>query len=1594
MGVAAAGAAVAAGAKKAVDAYADFERSTVELHKKTGLSTEQVRELVNVLTDLSTELPTTRKEMVDLATEAAKLGIEGTENIVAVVKAALKLREATGIEAVEGLTAMGKILTALQLPWDQVENLGSAIVKLADVSAADAPEIVQELQKVAAAGHAVGLTGPEIATLITQIISAGNVAGRTGLRLSRILELTASNLDKVAEMMDIPMEEARKAVNENVLAFFLKFAEYVRSLPGRAEKLEALTGAYGAMGRYLLPLVQDQEGFNRLLEAANQAYSEGSELTRQYQLSLETLSTQQKIISGNFDTMTEQIGQGLAPAIKKFNEEVLGPFSQRLVEITRQWAEAQEEAGGFTLPVTFKVAKVRLEGIADAIQAALLEQDYRPALKELSIAVGAVTLGIQAWKLASESIVALKAAMKTKLGGMVFGIGTAVLSAQFVWENLPENIKKAVDRITDEWEKAVEGLPLPAGWKKTIQGWLDQIGESKWTTVITLGVTWALAQGAWKALMATLFGLFQKQGLSAEAAAGGIAVKGLKVGLSAIVKPVWNVVSGAGQALIGALKNALAAAGFSLGGGLAVAGAMFAVGATIGLGITAILKLAKMSDEEFVQSIQSETQKAIAEANEAAREAIKEARQQTELPPSPSLETLYHGSWKVYSKSVEKMARELVDLGAEIFPRYFEWIEQGEWKLEGTLKDVIVDTLDWAEKRELSWREYSDLLADIESQLKSIPEEEYIKIGVDKNAYQETLRTIDRIQSYIKALSGKIDLDVEVTGPPLYEIRNVFRLIPPEEKQTGGLVPGTGRGDKVLALLEPGEFVVPRWMMRIPEIRDLLLSVWARGYQKGGPVQLAPGFGGGVQAAANAFMSELEEVSPYDIDKLIAVIEKALEEPLKVSLKEWGTILGKYGAAVGAIEPVIQMFKRLGIETSGLEEKLARLKSLFGETAEPSLETFSEALGVSKERAHVVAEAARDQIRAYEEQIEDMELFGLSTADVRFELEVFKNALTGMPESLAKFKAALDLYTEDIVNLVRTVFGPEAGEIASKVANLAQAWFALDMTKMAEAGELFAQGSLAAGTAAFTAAGGLNFLAAAVKLGKAVCDAVDKGRQEIKRAAEEVANQFWDLAQTGIGRLRDKIEGAVSSLEDLIKRTEAYSGVQEKLSDLQRGTFDLLLRPLELVSALLNEMMKALGLVEEESRHVAETAKETWEALNVPAGFKGARYEWAAARPGEPYRPIEEASEEAGETLTWAEKIVKKFGKELGEAMKGLKEFGDAVRRAWDKIGPAIVEGLLPVVEEIGSWFAQLGDRIGSDLLPVLTETLPITFAGFLEFFGGKLIAAATLISDLFAGISPSLAGFAQALSSLAEPMIQLAGQIADGLSPVLDTFLDALTEVVDWIRDVLMPDLGSFFERFGAWWREDVDPFLKEEVFPTLVEWGKQLYAWIRDELLPFLKNTVWPFIKDRLWPKLKEVGEKLLSLLERFFDILDEHWPAIEKLINKLIDKWVQGLEDQIKVLDLALDWYELTGHWPSIVIPFQHGGIVTRPTLAWLGEAGPEAVIPLTGFNYPRLGLAAAGASISIEVEGRLVGDGRELVGVIERVRARDEIVRGKR
>ena len=52
-------------------------------------------------------------------------------------------------------------------------------------------------------------------------------------------------------------------------------------------------------------------------------------------------------------------------------------------------------------------------------------------------------------------------------------------------------------------------------------------------------------------------------------------------------------------------------------------------------------------------------------------------------------------------------------------------------------------------------------------------------------------------------------------------------------------------------------------------------------------------------------------------------------------------------------------------------------------------------------------------------------------------------------------------------------------------------------------------------------------------------------------------------------------------------------------------------------------------------------------------------------------------------------------------------------------------------------------------------------------------------------------------------------------------------------------------------------------------------------------------------------------------------------------------------------------------SFVTPMAEGGIVTRPTMGLVGEAGPEAIIPLD-----RLGSVGGGTSVVVNVEGSVL------------------------
>ncbi|KKM92200.1 hypothetical protein LCGC14_1220880 [marine sediment metagenome] len=115
-----------------------------------------------------------------------------------------------------------------------------------------------------------------------------------------------------------------------------------------------------------------------------------------------------------------------------------------------------------------------------------------------------------------------------------------------------------------------------------------------------------------------------------------------------------------------------------------------------------------------------------------------------------------------------------------------------------------------------------------------------------------------------------------------------------------------------------------------------------------------------------------------------------------------------------------------------------------------------------------------------------------------------------------------------------------------------------------------------------------------------------------------------------------------------------------------------------------------------------------------------------------------------------------------------------------------------------------------------------------------------------------------------------------------------------------------------------------------------------------------VWNAIKNffaNIWQNMRETAFGALN------DILEKIKNVISGITN-IPAKFGGGAIDLLKGL--------IPGNMAN-------GGIVTRPTIARIGEAGPEAVIPLN-----RLGLGGGGANIIINFNGGVFGEDADRVG----------------
>ena len=376
----------------------------------------------------------------------------------------------------------------------------------------------------------------------------------------------------------------------------------------------------------------------------------------------------------------------------------------------------------------------------------------------------------------------------------------------------------------------------------------------------------------------------------------------------------------------------------------------------------------------------------------------------------------------------------------------------------------------------------------------------------------------------------------------------------------------------------------------------------------------------------------------------------------------------------------------------------------------------------------------------------------------------------------------------------------------------------------------------------------------------------------------------------------------------------------------------------------------------------------------------------------------------------------------IGGMIGSFADFSKAINEVFGPVISFIVEKLTvvlaPAIEYIGEvWrvlFNTISDVIGgiADIIKGVFDVLTGLLTGdgekikegFLSIFGGLkdiVVSVFSGIIDLVSGVLKLLWDVVVAIfKSIWDAIVNIFSGIGEWFSGVFQGAWDAIVNIFTpigswfgqrwadvtsalanigaWFTDMFQKawtGLTNIFSKLGSWFGErwnDVTSALSSvsnwfgEMFTNAYNAVKDAFSSIGDFF-----SGVWDTVKSIFVNAGQMVGEAVGGAFKSAVNaVLD----TIENVVNGFIGM-INGVLDVVRNLP-GLGWI---GSVSTVSLPrLARGGIVDSPTIAMIGEAGKEAVVPLenTGF-IQTLGRVVSSAVVNamagVGPQGGFSGDG---------------------
>lgn len=406
---------------------------------------------------------------------------------------------------------------------------------------------------------------------------------------------------------------------------------------------------------------------------------------------------------------------------------------------------------------------------------------------------------------------------------------------------------------------------------------------------------------------------------------------------------------------------------------------------------------------------------------------------------------------------------------------------------------------------------------------------------------------------------------------------------------------------------------------------------------------------------------------------------------------------------------------------------------------------------------------------------------------------------------------------------------------------------------------------------------------------------------------------------------------------------------------------------------------------------------------------------------------------DTGDMAGAQEIILAELERQVGGTAAATATNADRMAQHWANLQETVGLLLLPVMENLAGFMSDT-------LLPGMTGFVEVLgeIPGWIQQNANWIVPLTTLLGGLVVGITavgtamkvqaaggivayaaamiPAIAStWAFTVALLANPITWIVIAVVALIAAIVALAMnwDAVTA---WVSDVWAGFTGwlsDSFEELGRWWDDlwtGISDFV-QDTWNGIVDWFRGALLWLVDLFLNWtllgqiIKN--WDAIVAVFTGAWNGIVAWFEGALDGFVGFWEDTWEGIGNFvgdvfrnivnfvkapINAIIDL-INGIIGSINTLKIEIpDWVPGVGggtlgfNLPKIP-KLAKGGFIDSPTLAMVGEAGPEVVTPLRDFermmrlddrggptvNY----YAAPGASLDSELE--LIGAMRRVKGL---------------